>query len=53
MRRSRHLYTWIDWTKEILGWGLGLVIGVVLLLVLGFILKLLWVFFMVGWGLIK
>jgi hypothetical protein len=50
MRRSRYLYTWIDWAKEILGWGLGLVI---LLPVLGFFLKLLWVFFMIGWDLIK
>lgn len=53
MRRSRYLYTWIDWAKEILGWGLGLIIGVILLPVLGFILRLLWVFFMIGWDLIK
>jgi hypothetical protein len=53
MRRSRYLYTWIDWAKEILGWGLGLVIGFILLPVLGFILKLLWVFFMIGGHIIK
>lgn len=53
MRRSRYLYTLIDWAKEILGWGLGLVIGFILPPVLGFILKLLWVFFTIGWDLIK
>lgn len=53
MKRSRYLYTWVDWVKEILGWSFGLVIGFILLPVLGFILKLLWVFFMIGWGLIK
>ena len=53
MKRSRYLYTWVDWVKEILGWGFGLIIGFILLPFLGFILKLLWVFFMLGWGLIK
>lgn len=50
MKRSRYLYTW---AKEILGWAFGLAVGFILLSVLGFILKLLWVFFMVGWDLIK
>lgn len=53
MKRSRYLYTWVDWVKEILGWIFGLVAVVILLPVLGFILKLLWVFFMIGWDLIK
>ena len=53
MRRSRYLYTWADWAKEILGWGVVAVVGVILLQILGFILKLLWVFFMIGWDLIK
>jgi len=53
MKRSRYLYTWVDWVKEILGWVFGLIAGFILLPILGFVLKLLWVFFMIGWDLIK
>lgn len=53
MRRSRYLYTWADWAKEILGCVFGLTAVVILLPVLGLILKVLWIFFLIGWDLAK
>lgn len=53
MKRKRHLYTWVDWAKEILGWIFGLVAVVILLPVMGLILKVLWIFFLIGWDLAK
>lgn len=53
MRRSRHLYSPSDWIKEILGWLLIIAISSVLLPVLGFVLRLCWAGFKIGWDLIK
>lgn len=53
MRRNRYLYTTRDWVREILGWFLIAALGSVLTPILGFVLRLFWVGFKIGWDLIK
>lgn len=46
MRRSNYGHSWKDF---IIGWSVVLIVGPLGLIFLGFVLKLIWNCFMVGW----